>query len=145
MAGGARPDPFRTRKLSRRAPMVLRGQPVGEQGAADRWTALDPFRAGRGGAAGDSLRRPPLFSPYRSAEGPVGPFFHAGILPCLQVGVDEPRALPAPRLSCFAADPPGLGAGGPFGTRPLPPAIGPRPVRWAPARFPSPAGRVMRL
>lgn len=40
MAGGARPDPFRTRKLSRRAPMVLRGKPVGEQGAADRWTAL---------------------------------------------------------------------------------------------------------
>ena len=40
MAGGARPDPFRTRKLSRRAPMVLRGKPVGEQGAADRWTAF---------------------------------------------------------------------------------------------------------
>ena len=78
MAGGARPDPFRTRKLSRRAPMVLRGQPVGEQGAADRWTALDPFRAGRGGAAGDHLRGAPFpFSPYRSAEGPVGPFFHA--------------------------------------------------------------------
>ena len=78
MAGGARPDPFRTRKLSRRAPIVLRGQPVGEQGAADRWTALDPFRAGRGGAAGDHLRGAPFpFSPYRSAEGPVGPFFHA--------------------------------------------------------------------
>ena len=75
MAGGARPDPFRTRKLSRRAPMVLRGQPVGEQGAADRWTALDPFRAGRGGAAGDHLRGAPFpFSPYRSAEGPPGPF-----------------------------------------------------------------------
>lgn len=43
--------------------MVLRGQPVGEQGAADRWTALDPFRAGRGGAAGDSLRRPLSLSP----------------------------------------------------------------------------------
>lgn len=76
MAGGARPDPFRTRKLSRRAPMVLRGQPVGEQGAADRWTALDPYAAGSGAGAprGHPLRRP-LFSPYRSAEGPPGPFF----------------------------------------------------------------------
>ncbi len=51
MAGGARPDPFRTRKLSRRAPMVLRGKPVGEQGAADRWTALQyRCRAGPSGA-----------------------------------------------------------------------------------------------
>ena len=75
MAGGARPDPFRTRKLSRRAPMVLRGQPVGEQGAADRWTALDPFRAGRGGAAGDSLRRPPLFFLHIvQPRAPWGPF-----------------------------------------------------------------------
>ena len=63
MAGGARPDPFRTRKLSRRAPMVLRGQPVGEQGAADRWTALDPYPGGvgRGGAAGDPPAAPPFF------------------------------------------------------------------------------------
>ena len=95
MAGGARPDPFRTRKLSRRAPMVLRGQPVGEQGAADRWTALDPFRAGRGGAAGDHLRGAPFFHlsaikrpsriysfpflAYRKTgrlyKGPPGPFF----------------------------------------------------------------------
>lgn len=78
MAGGARPDPFRTRKLSRRAPMVLRGQPVGEQGAADRWTALDPYAAGSGaGAPRGTPPRRPLFSPYRSAEGPPGPFFHA--------------------------------------------------------------------
>ena len=91
MAGGARPDPFRTRKLSRRAPMVLRGQPVGEQGAADRWTALDPHLAGSGaappsfssrmrpqGPAGFKSRRlVAQFSPYRSAEGPAGPFFHA--------------------------------------------------------------------
>ena len=38
-AWGARPVPFRTRKLSPIAPRVLRGQPVGGQGAADRWTA----------------------------------------------------------------------------------------------------------
>ena len=75
MAGGARPDPFRTRKLSRRAPMVLRGQPVGEQGAADRWTALDPFRAGRGGAAGDSLRRPPSLFSISFSRGPRGALF----------------------------------------------------------------------
>ena len=64
MAGGARPDPFRTRKLSRRAPMVLRGQPVGEQGAADRWTALDPHPAGSGAGAprGDPLRGAPFLS-----------------------------------------------------------------------------------
>ena len=81
MAGGARPDPFRTRKLSRRAPMVLRGRPVGEQGAADRWTALDPHPAGSGAGAprgGSPSAAPPFsFSPYRSAEGPAGPFFHA--------------------------------------------------------------------
>ena len=80
MAGGARPDPFRTRKLSRRAPMVLRGQPVGEQGAADRWTALDPHPAGSGagGAAGDPPPRRPLsLSPRMSSRGPPGPFFHA--------------------------------------------------------------------
>ena len=35
-AWGARPVPFRTRKLSPIAPRVLRGQPVGGQGAADR-------------------------------------------------------------------------------------------------------------
>ena len=60
MAGGARPDPFRTRKLSRRAPMVLRGKPVGEQGAADRWTALDPFSRARarGRRGGIPPRRP---------------------------------------------------------------------------------------
>ena len=60
MAGGARPDPFRTRKLSRRAPMVLRGKPVGEQGAADRWTALDPFSRARarGRRGGLPPRRP---------------------------------------------------------------------------------------
>ena len=78
MAGGARPDPFRTRKLSRRAPMVLRGQPVGEQGAADRWTALDPYIAGSGAGAPRGIPpRRPLSLSLSSAEGPPGPFFHA--------------------------------------------------------------------
>ena len=92
MAGGARPDPFRTRKLSRRAPMVLRGQPVGEQGAADRWTALDPHQAGSGAGAprGDPPRRPLFFFLFlhMSSRGPAGPFFHAagtfaGRRPCV--------------------------------------------------------------
>ena len=77
MAGGARPDPFRTRKLSRRAPMVLRGQPVGEQGAADRWTALDPYIAGSGAGAprGHPLRGAPFpFLPPYGSAGPPGPF-----------------------------------------------------------------------
>ena len=78
MAGGARPDPFRTRKLSRRAPMVLRGQPVGEQGAADRWTALDPHPAGSGAGAprGDPPPRRPLSLSPRIVQprAPRGPF-----------------------------------------------------------------------
>ena len=76
MAGGARPDPFRTRKLSRRAPMVLRGQPVGEQGAADRWTALDPYIAGSGAGAprGASPAAPPFFS-ISFSRGPSGALF----------------------------------------------------------------------
>ena len=77
MAGGARPDPFRTRKLSRRAPMVLRGRPVGEQGAADRWTALDPHPAGSGAGAprGIPPRRPLSLSPrIVQPRAPRGPF-----------------------------------------------------------------------
>ena len=98
MAGGARPDPFRTRKLSRRAPMVLRGQPVGEQGAADRWTALDPHPAGSGaGAPRGCPRRPLLFSHMRS-QGPPGPFFHG-------------RRGPGPRSSSNAGRPHRRGAG----------------------------------
>ena len=78
MAGGARPDPFRTRKLSRRAPMVLRGQPVGEQGAADRWTALDPYRAGSGaGAPRGIVPAAPLSLSICAHEGPPGPSFRA--------------------------------------------------------------------
>ena len=48
-AWGARPVPFRTRKLSPIAPRVLRGQPVGGQGAADRWTAFALLGARRKG------------------------------------------------------------------------------------------------
>lgn len=56
-AWGARPVPFRTRKLSPIAPRVLRGQPVGGQGAADRWTA--PSR--RNGLKKGEASRPPPF------------------------------------------------------------------------------------
>ena len=87
MAGGARPDPFRTRKLSRRAPMVLRGQPVGEQGAADRWTALDPYAAGSGAGAprGIPSAAPPFFLfPYASA-GPRGVYIQALSCPIFSI------------------------------------------------------------
>ena len=60
-AWGARPVPFRTRKLSPIAPRVLRGQPVGGQGAADRWTAPSrtlELRRGR-------PRGLPLFALYK--------------------------------------------------------------------------------
>ena len=153
MAGGARPDPFRTRKLSRRAPMVLRGQPVGEQGAADRWTALDPHLAGSGAGAprGDPPAAPPSLSPYRSAEGPAGPFFHGRHPASSADRRRTDRAPSRPRGSSVlwsALRPirPALPAGGPFGTRPLPPAIGPpfRAVR--PSRaFPCAGRGYMRL
>ena len=52
--------------------MVLRGQPVGEQGAADRWTALDPYIAGSG--AGAPRGDPPAAPPSFILEGPPGPF-----------------------------------------------------------------------
>ena len=89
MAGGARPDPFRTRKLSRRAPMVLRGKPVGEQGAADRWTAL----------------------PYRCGAGPPG----APLLFCLPGAAAPGRPHSSGRGTCGALGPgPPAWAGGPF-------------------------------
>ena len=61
--------------------MVLRGQPVGEQGAADRWTALDPYVAGSGAGAprGIPPRGAPFFPPVSFSRGPRGPFFHAAV------------------------------------------------------------------
>ena len=59
--------------------MVLRGQPVGEQGAADRWTALDPpYIAGSGAGAprGHPPRRP--LSPPFEFEAPEA-LFHAAV------------------------------------------------------------------
>lgn len=100
MAGGARPDPFRTRKLSRRAPMVLRGQPVGEQGAADRWTALDPYQAGSGAGAprGHPLRGAPfLFSHIVQPRALRGPFSCRGARePAAWTAFPRP-AIPVPR------------------------------------------------
>ena len=65
--------------------MVLRGQPVGEQGAADRWTALDPYAAGSGAGAprGIPLRGAPFLFPHivqpRALRGPF--FMPRGPLP----------------------------------------------------------------
>ena len=47
MAGEAHPVPSRTRKLSPRAPIVLRVQPVGDQDAAGRLGAFSPGGAQR--------------------------------------------------------------------------------------------------
>ena len=47
MAGEAHPVPSRTRKLSPRAPIVLRGKPVGDQDAAGRLGAFSPGGAPR--------------------------------------------------------------------------------------------------
>ena len=59
--------------------MVLRGQPVGEQGAADRWTALDPYVAGSGAGAprGTPSAAPPFSFPISFSRGPSGALFHA--------------------------------------------------------------------
>ena len=98
LAAGARPVPFRTRKLSRPAPMVLRGKPVGEQGAADRWTAFQ-----RGEGPGGAIPRGPF--PFRGAlysrvqdgksicSGFEGERAHAPIgLPALMSSLPLPRA-----------------------------------------------------
>ena len=85
LAAGARPVPFRTRKLSRPAPMVLRGKPVGEQGAADRWTALRR----RGGPRGMFPRGPPLFCVW----GYWSPLGSLGLVGPLRVRAELPAAL----------------------------------------------------
>ena len=85
LAAGARPVPFRTRKLSRPAPMVLRGKPVGEQGAADRWTALRR----RGGPRGMFPRGPPLFCVW----GYWSPLGSLDLVGPLRVRAELPAAL----------------------------------------------------
>ena len=68
-AWGARPVPFRTRKLSPIAPRVLRGQPVGGQGAADRWTAPSRHPKLKKGEAS----RPPPFLRLRGVNDSITP------------------------------------------------------------------------
>ena len=73
MAGEAHLVPFRTQKLSPRAPMVLRSESVGEQDAAGQQRAFVPEREGSASAL------PSLCLYMRSlAEGPL---HHAGALP----------------------------------------------------------------
>ena len=70
-AWGARPVPFRTRKLSPIAPRVLRGQPVGGQGAADRWTAPSRTLELK---KGEASRPPPFFALKSSHHSTVAVF-----------------------------------------------------------------------
>lgn len=135
MAGGARPDPFRTRKLSRRAPMVLRGQPVGEQGAADRWTALDPYAAGSGAGA------PFFFLHIVQPRAPWGPFF-------MPRGPATERRIPWPPV-CGPDGAIHIDSGGrtapsprraPFPPGPFSPARGRSPRREPRGRAPGPGG-----
>ena len=82
--------------------MVLRGQPVGEQGAADRWTALDPHLAGSGAGAprGIPSAAPPFLFPYE-LEGPGGPFFMPTSCLVCRSAQKNRAPFPAPRFFCF--------------------------------------------
>ena len=63
MAGEAHLAPFRTQKLSPRAPMVLRSESVGEQDVADQLGAFSRLAAelcgSRGGRDSGPRRAPP--------------------------------------------------------------------------------------
>ena len=70
LAAGAHPDPYRTRKLSRPAPMVLQGRPCGRLG---RRRPPGRVARARGGEAqskhlgrGDPRGSPLSFAPYRA-------------------------------------------------------------------------------
>ena len=70
--------------------MVLRGQPVGEQGAADRWTALDPHVAGSGaGAPRGTTSAAPLLFPHivqpRALRGPFSMPRSIFLMPVLSI------------------------------------------------------------
>lgn len=75
MAGEAHPVPSRTRKLSPRAPIVLRGKPVGDQDAAGRLGAFSP------GGAPRRARGPFFRGPVEPGPGTCvvqGPFHNLG-------------------------------------------------------------------
>ena len=75
MAGEAHLVPFRTQKLSPRAPMVLRRESVGEQDAAGQQRAFVPEREGSASAL-------PSLCIYMHMFGLAeGPLHHAGALP----------------------------------------------------------------
>ena len=69
-AAGAHPDPYRTRKLSRPAPMVLQGRPCGRLGRRRPPGRVARARGGeaRAGHLGEGDPRGSLFSfaPYRA-------------------------------------------------------------------------------
>ena len=97
MAGEAHLAPFRTQKLSPRAPMVLRRESVGEQDAAGQQRAFVPEREGSASAL------PSLCLYMRSpAEGPL---HHAGALPA---SAGTPAGYACSMEALRAAGPPSL-------------------------------------
>ena len=75
MAGEAHPVPSRTRKLSPRAPIVLRGKPVGDQDAAGRLGAFSPGGAPR-------RARGPSFFAYGGSSPLSGPSISLTLYEC---------------------------------------------------------------
>ena len=93
MAGEAHLVPFRTQKLSPRAPMVLRRESVGEQDAAGQQRAFVPEREGSASAL------PSLCLHMRSlAEGPL---HHAGAASAICYSVSGSSGRPNSFLSAW--------------------------------------------
>ena len=88
MAGEAHPVPSRTRKLSPRAPIVLRVQPVGDQDAAGRLGAFSPQEGPRAERGAPFLLRLAPRPHALAAPGPGrGPFVRHGGRRCPPYGL----------------------------------------------------------
>ena len=142
MAGGARPDPFRTRKLSRRAPMVLRGKPVGEQVPLTGGRHFKYMQSGNFFVPALLLFRAP---PPAMVAGRVLHF-----LAVQRLNLAGPGAAPPPCRLLLASSPPGAFSASPYveepwrtgKTPPRRPGYGNiSPCRAAPKR---PAARTLR-
>ena len=97
LAAGAHPDPYRTRKLSRPAPMVLQGRPCGRLGrrrppgrvARARGGEARERHLGRGTREGPPFRLRAFPEPRKEERPPTSPCGSAGGL--LRSGASRPR------------------------------------------------------